>query len=226
MQDPTFVHAAFSAIASRYVTANHILSLGADVVWRQRVVQIVAEWGPQNLLDVATGTGDLALAIKTALPEVEVRGTDFCRPMLDVAVKRGLVDVFEADALNLPLEDASYDALTVAFGLRNMADYGAALREFSRVLRPGGHLLVLDFSLPEQVLLRGPYRAYLHRILPRIAGWVTGNSGAYTYLGDSIESFPRGAALCELMQASGFTEALCKPQLTGIAAIYTAQKPL
>lgn len=222
MPDPAYVHAAFSSIAERYVTANHILSLGTDVLWRQRVVQRVAEWKPRRLLDIATGTGDLALAVSRALPEVEVLGTDFCRPMLDVAVRRGLTNVLEADALHLPLPDASFDAATVAFGLRNMADYAAALREFRRVLRPGGHLLVLDFSMPEGIFA-GPYRLYLHRVLPKIAGWVTGNSGAYDYLGESIEAFPRGAQFCRLMQTCGYTGATSLPLCMGIASIYTAE---
>ncbi len=222
MPDPAYVHAAFSSIAERYVTANHILSMGTDIMWRARVVQMVAEWKPANLLDIATGTGDLALAIKRSLPEIEVLGTDFCRPMLDVAVRRGLKNVLEADAMNLPLAGASYDAATVAFGLRNMADYGKALREFRRVLRPGGHLLVLDFSMPENIFA-APYRLYLHHVLPRIAGWVTGNSGAYDYLGDSIESFPRGAQFCELMQRCGYANPVCQPLCMGIASIYTAE---
>lgn len=223
MPDPKFVHAAFSAIAERYVTANHILSFGSDVLWRQRAIQKVAEWKPARLLDIATGTGDLALAVMRALPETEVLGTDFCRPMLDVAVRRGLTRVLEADALHLPLPDESFDAATVAFGLRNMADYGAALKEFRRILRPGGHLMVLDFSMPEGVFL-APYRLYLHHVLPRIAGVVTGNSGAYDYLGDSIEAFPRGAAFCELMQSAGFRGAACLPLSLGIASLYTAEK--
>lgn len=222
MPDPAYVHAAFSSIAERYVTANHILSMGTDVLWRQRVVQRVAEWKPHRLLDIATGTGDLALTISRALPEVEVLGTDFCRPMLDVAVRRGLTNVLEADALHLPLPDDSFDVATVAFGLRNMADYAAALREFRRVLRPGGHLLVLDFSMPEGILA-APYRLYLHRILPKIAGWVTGNSAAYDYLGESIEAFPRGAEFCRLMQTCGYTGATCLPLCMGIASIYTAE---
>ncbi|MBQ8517190.1 MAG: ubiquinone/menaquinone biosynthesis methyltransferase [Akkermansia sp.] len=222
MPDPAFVHAAFSSIAERYVTANHILSMGTDVMWRQRVVQRVAEWKPRRLLDIATGTGDLALAISRALPEVEVLGTDFCRPMLDVAVRRGLTNVLEADALHLPLPDDVFDAATVAFGLRNMADYAAALREFRRVLRPGGHLLVLDFSMPEGILA-APYRLYLHRVLPKIAGRVTGNSGAYDYLGESIEAFPRGADFCRLMTECGYTGATCLPLCMGIASIYTAE---
>ena len=216
------MHAAFSAIAERYVTANHILSLGTDILWRQRVVQRVAEWKPARLLDIATGTGDLALAISRALPEVEVLGTDFCRPMLDVAVRRGLQNVLEADAMALPLPDASFDAATVAFGLRNMADYGAALREFRRVLRPGGHLLVLDFSMPTGIFAR-PYRLYLHHVLPRVAAWVTGNRGAYDYLGDSIEQFPRGAEFCRLLETCGYTAPTCLPLCMGIASIYTAE---
>ena len=224
MPDPSFVHSVFSSIASRYVTANHVLSLGADILWRERAIKMIAEWKPKNLLDIATGTGDLALAVKKALPEVEVLGTDFCRPMLDVAVQRGLTNVLEADAMNLPLPDACYDAATVAFGLRNMADYEKALREFNRILTPGGHLLVLDFSMPEGALAK-PYRLYLHHVLPRIAGLLTGNMGAYDYLGDSIETFPRGEAFCQLLSRCGYLSPQALPLMGGIATIYTGQKP-
>ncbi|MGN0837233.1 MAG: ubiquinone/menaquinone biosynthesis methyltransferase [Akkermansia sp.] len=223
MPDPLFVHAAFSAIAERYVTANHLLSLGCDLLWRQRAVQVVAEWKPRRLLDIATGTGDLALAVESALPETEVLGTDFCRPMLEVAQRRGLRRVLEADALHLPLDSGSFDAATVAFGLRNMADYAAALREFRRVLRPGGHLLVLDFSLPGG-LLRPLYRAYLHHLLPRMAGWVTGRCEAYKYLGESIEAFPRGDAFLELLRSTGYRSPVCLPLQMGVASLYTAER--
>ncbi|MBR5521931.1 MAG: ubiquinone/menaquinone biosynthesis methyltransferase [Akkermansia sp.] len=222
MPDPAYVHAAFSSIAARYVTANHLLSMGADILWRARAIEKIAEWKPRRVLDIATGTGDLALAIQRAFPEVDVMGTDFCRPMLDVAVKRGLSNVLEADAMNLPLPDASFDVATVAFGLRNMADYEAALREFRRILKPGGHLLVLDFSMPAG-LFAGPYRLYLHHVLPKLAGLVTGNSAAYDYLGDSIEAFPRDAAFLALLEKTGYTIPTQLPLLSGIASIYTAQ---
>ena len=167
MRNPEFVKAAFSAIATRYVATNHVLSMGVDLLWRQRVVQLVSEWKPKRLLDLATGTGDLALAILRAMPEIRLTGSDFCQPMLDVAAERGLTNLVCADAMNLPFPSASYDAVTVAFGLRNMASYPDALKEMGRMLRPGGHLLILDFSLPENLLKR-PYRFYLHLSLIHI----------------------------------------------------------
>lgn len=137
MRNPEFVKAAFSAIAPRYVATNHVLSMGVDLLWRQRVVQLVSEWKPENLLDLATGTGDLALAILNAMPEIRLTGSDFCQPMLDIAARRGLDHLVCADAMNLPFPSASYDTVTVAFGLRNMASYPDALREMGRMLRPG-----------------------------------------------------------------------------------------
>lgn len=223
MQNPEFVHAAFSAIAPRYVAANHVLSLGIDLAWRQRVVQRVAEWKPARLLDIATGTGDLALALNKALPEIDMLATDFCQPMLNVARRRGLTHLLCADAMNLPLADASFDAATVAFGLRNMADYAAALREFERILKPGGHLLILDFSMPGG-WLAAPYRWYLHHVLPSVAGWITHRPEAYTYLGDSIETFPRGEAMLRLLAEQGYEDAAAEPLNGGIACIYTAER--
>lgn len=220
-RNPEFVHHVFSRIAPRYVAANHILSLGIDILWRKTVVQIVSAWSPARLLDVATGTGDLALALAKKLPDTQITGTDFCQPMLDIAAHRGVKNIVLADALHLPMEDGSFDALTVAFGLRNMEDYSRVLAEFRRVLVPGGHLLILDFSMPEGVL-GTLYRPYLHHILPRIAGWLTKNPEAYTYLGDSIESFPRGEAMLSLLKDCGYENAVCRRLSFGIASIYTA----
>lgn len=220
IQDPGYVRDAFARIADRYVTTNHVLSLGTDILWRRKVARIVRRWKPARLLDVASGTGDLALEIQDACPHAEIIASDFCAEMLEHAKARGMMETIVADAMNLPYEDASFDAVTVAFGLRNMADYGDALREMRRVLRPGGHLLVLDFSLPDGIL-RGPYRWYLHRVLPKLAGWLTRQADAYEYLGGSIEEFPMGEEMTGLIGRCGFTDADAIPLTFGVASIYT-----
>lgn len=222
MQNPEFVRDAFASIAPRYVATNHVLSMGIDKLWRSRVAQIVAEWKPSNLLDLATGTGDLALAMREAMPETNITASDFCQPMLDVAAKRGLENLVCADAMNLPFPSGKFDVVTVAFGLRNMASWPGALAEMKRMLRPGGHLLVLDFSLPSG-MLRTPYRFYLHRILPIIAGWMTGHKEAYDYLADSIEAFPCGKAMCQMIENAGFQDARAEELNGGIATIYWAE---
>lgn len=224
MPDPSYVHAAFSRIAAHYVTANHLLSMGADILWRARAVELLAEWKPRRVLDIATGTGDMALDILRALPGVDVLGTDFCEPMLEIARRRGLQHTLEADAMHLPLEDDQFDAATVAFGLRNMADYGEALREFCRVLRPGGRLLVLELGIPGGIWA-APFRFYLHRVLPRLAAGLTRAQETYSYLGRSMEAFPHGEAFLALLRSSGFVAPFAIPLWGGIASIYAAEKP-
>ena len=213
----------FGRIARRYDLANHVLSGGADFFWRRRASRIVADWKPRDLLDLATGSGDLALAIQRRLPETKIVAADFSPEMLEVARGKGIKNTMVADALQLPFENASFDVVTVAFGLRNMADWDRALSEMSRVLRSGGHVLVLDFSLPAGAL-RPVYRFYLHRCLPLLASIVTGHKAAYDYLGGSIEKFPSGAAMLELIERNGFTNAVAEPLTGGIATIYVAQK--
>jgi len=223
MQDPAKVHGIFSAIAGRYDLANHVLSGGIDFLWRARAVRMVKAWQPRTILDLATGSGDLALAMQRAMPQARVVGADFCLPMLQVAARKGLHPLVVADGTKLPFADGSFDAVTVAFGLRNMESWPAALREMSRVLRAGGHLLVLDFSMPRPPLA-ALYRFYLHHILPRIAGALTGNRAGYEYLGESIELFPSGKAMCGLIRANGFTAAERQPLAAGIASIYNASR--
>ena len=213
----------FGRIAQRYDLANHVLSGGADFLWRRRAAKIVEGWQPARLLDLATGSGDLALALQRRLPKATIVAADFSPEMLEVARRKGVRETVLADALQLPFESGSFDCVTVAFGLRNMADWGAALREMSRVVRPGGHLLVLDFSLPSGAL-RPVYRFYLHRCLPLLASLVSGQRDAYDYLGGSIEKFPSGSEMVELIEKNGFSNASVEPLTGGIATIYVAEK--
>lgn len=224
MPDATYVCDAFSRIADRYVLTNHVLSCGMDIWWRKVVAERIRGWNPARLLDIASGTGDLALEIQRQSPECEVIASDFCADMLEHASRRGVRQTLVADALQLPFEDGQFDCATVAFGLRNMADYPAALKEMLRVIRPGGHLLILDFSLPSG-LMRMPYRLYLHQVLPRLAGRLTGHADTYEYLGGSIEAFPSGEGMCSLLQESGFTSPRHRPLTGGIVSIYEASHP-
>jgi demethylmenaquinone methyltransferase / 2-methoxy-6-polyprenyl-1,4-benzoquinol methylase len=214
----------FGAISRRYDLANHTLSCGCDFVWRKRAAAIVTKWKPAKIADLATGTGDLALAIQRVLPNAEVIGLDFSEEMLAVARTKGLQQTIAGDVLALPFRDRAFDCITIAFGLRNVSDWGAALREMARVLTLNGHLLVLEFSLPQSALLCAAYRFYLHRLVPLIGSFLTQKKSAYDYLGDSIEKFPGDAALTDLINASGFRDAVAQPLTGGIVTIYTATK--
>ncbi len=222
-QDPKFVKGAFAKIADRYVVTNHVLSMGTDILWRRKVGRIVSRWNPEHVLDVATGTGDLALEIQKRCPEAKVLGSDFCPEMLAHATEGGVKETKVEDAMNLSFEDNTFDVVTAAFGLRNMEDWQKALREMGRVIKPGGHLLVLDFSQPSG-FLRKPYGLYLNRILPKVAGLLTGQGGAYQYLAGSIGEFPYGEKMIELFKNAEFQDCECRSLSGGIASIYTGLK--
>ena len=217
------VRSLFASIADRYDLANHLLSAGLDFSWRRRTARLVADARPQRILDVATGSGDLALAVAGTCPEAEITGVDFCRELLDKAQKKGLRNLVVADALNLPFEQDVFDAVTIAFGLRNMDDWDAAVREMNRVLRPGGSLFILDFSLPSPPL-RGFYRFYLHRCVPSLAHIITGQKSAYEYLGGSIEAFPSGEQMLQLLARNGFSETGREELSGGVVTVYTGKK--
>jgi demethylmenaquinone methyltransferase/2-methoxy-6-polyprenyl-1,4-benzoquinol methylase len=222
-KEPNTIQQLFARIAPRYDLANSLLSLGCDSLWRANVGARVKSWAPNAILDLATGSGVLAHELKRQIPAARVVGADFCAPMLTLARRRGITDLVVADGLALPFQDSLFDVVTVAFGLRNMASYDVALNEARRVLRSGGHLLILDFSLPNPPL-RTLYRIYLHHVLPLLAGWLTGEPDAYHYFAGTIEDFPKGEAMLELLRRGGFSTCDAKQLSMGIVTVYTGQK--
>jgi demethylmenaquinone methyltransferase/2-methoxy-6-polyprenyl-1,4-benzoquinol methylase len=218
------VREMFGSIATRYDLANHVLSCGLDFYWRSRAAQIVDRWHPRTIADLATGTGDLARAMQKKLPYAELTGVDFLPEMLELARRKGVSRVLLADAMKLPFDDASFDCVTIGFGLRNLENCSAALSEMWRVLNTKGHLLVLEFSLPTTPILCAAYRFYLHRCLPLLGSLLTQKKSAYDYLGDSIEEFPSGNAMCELMRGTGYVSPSFERLTGGIVTIYTAAK--
>jgi demethylmenaquinone methyltransferase/2-methoxy-6-polyprenyl-1,4-benzoquinol methylase len=214
----------FGRIAHRYDLLNRVLSLGRDVSWRKMVAQRVAAARPERVLDVCTGTGDLALAIR----EAEVFGTDFSLPMLAMArsktMSRGRRPVLcAADALRLPLADATVDVVTVAFGVRNFADLEIGLSEMVRVLRPGGTVLVLEFSRPRGPL--APLLAWWARsVPPRIGRWVSGDPEAYSYLPASVNTFPEGGKMCRALEKAGLENVEVQRLTGGVASLYQGKR--
>lgn len=232
MPDPLAVNSMFGRIARRYDLANRLLSGGMDVSWRKTLVSAVRRRNPRAVLDLATGSGDVAFALSDGLPPgTLITGIDFCQPMLDEAEKKktsaapryAQLTFRQGDALALPVPDASFDALTISFGLRNLADRDRGLREMRRVLRPGGHLFVLEFSQPAR-WFRPIYYFYLSKILPRLAGIVTGDRGAYDYLNNTISTFPDRAALAAEITQAGFNTVTARPLTLGIVALHEATK--
>jgi len=231
MPDSLAVNTMFARIARRYDLANRLLSGGIDGWWRRRLVTAVRETHPRSILDLATGSGDVAFALARDLPaDTDIIGMDFCQPMLEEAEAKkrraggySNVRFCPGDGLSLPLADNSIDAVTIAFGLRNMADRRRALREMHRVLRqPHGRLFVLEFSQPSK-WLRPIYYLYIRRVLPRLAGFITGDRAAYEYLGRTIGEFPDRDRLCVEFRDSGFSRVSASSLSFGIVALHAAR---
>lgn len=219
----------FSGIARRYDLLNHVLSLNIDKGWRRKVRAEIAEVlaDPDAIvLDVACGTGDLSLELKKGA-NAAVIGTDFCRPMLDVAAQKtnGIeLPLVEADAMSLAFADNGFDAVTIAFGLRNLPDHSAGLRELLRVLKPGGKLVVLECSNPSLPGFRELFKFYFERIVPRIGGLISGSRGAYTYLPDSVSRFPDKKTLASMMEQAGFENVRFQSLTGGTASLHSGSK--
>lgn len=219
----------FDAIARRYDLLNRLLSLGIDQRWRLEAARVALEKRPSRVLDVATGTADLALWIKRLRPEAEVVGVDFVPAMLELgrrkAAQQGLaVRLEEGDGMNLPYPDQSFDALTIAYGLRNFADYRRGLSEFYRVLRPGGRLVVLEFPPPPAGPFGRLFRLYFWRVVPLIGGLLSGRRHAYCYLPDSVLQFPQPQVLAAMMLQAGFCQVRYKLQTFGVSALHVGDR--
>ncbi len=225
------IRTMFDRIAPSYDRLNHLLSLNVDRLWRRHVVQIVRRKSPETLLDAATGTGDLAIDLARGIPDVRIRATDLSEQMLEVARKKvavrkldGRIELAVEDAEHLSLADGSVDAVTVAFGVRNFENPEAGLREFFRVLKQGGQLVVLELSRPRNRLFRKLFECYFHRLLPRIGGFVSHDRRAYEYLPASVKAFPQPERFRAMMEQAGFRNCRARSQSSGIAQIYIGEK--
>jgi demethylmenaquinone methyltransferase/2-methoxy-6-polyprenyl-1,4-benzoquinol methylase len=229
---PHRIAGMFDAIADRYDFLNHLLSAGIDRRWRKRAIQSLALTGRERVLDVCTGTADLAIeALQTHPRAARVIGVDFAAAMLRIgqtkiagaqlADRAGLI---RADATLLPIEDGSVDAVTIAFGIRNVENMGAACREMWRVLKPEGRLAVLEFAIPTSSAMRSLYLWYFKRVLPRIGRFFSRDQAAYTYLPASVSAFPSPDEFVKILGDHGFTHVSAVPLTFGIVYLYTAQR--
>lgn len=226
------VREMFAGIASRYDFLNHFLSANTDTRWRRlvaRKLQPSLQAAETRVLDVACGTGDLSLVIAHATG-AHVIGTDFCRPMLEIAARKAAnvapsIPFVEGDAMMLPFADDSFDAVSIAFGLRNLSSVERGLKELWRVLKPGGRAAILEFSRPVVPGFRSLFQFYFTRVLPRIGGMVSGSRGAYEYLPDSVSRFPDQRRLAAMMTDIGFTEVEYQNLTGGIAALHMGTRP-
>lgn len=236
MEEPTTkrdrVKLMFDDIAPTYDRLNHVLSFNIDRLWRRRVVRIVRRTGAKRILDMATGTGDLAIAMALRIRGCTVCGADLSPEMLEEArrkiVRRGLderITLMECDAERIELQAGYVDAATIGFGIRNFEHPERGLSELFRTIKSGGHLVILEFSNPRNRLVGALYRFYSHRLLPIIGGVVSHNRAAYEYLPDSVDRFPAPEEFVRMLEAAGFTDVRRRPQSCGIAQIYIARRP-
>jgi demethylmenaquinone methyltransferase/2-methoxy-6-polyprenyl-1,4-benzoquinol methylase len=231
-RDAKTVEQMFSRIASRYDLLNHLLSLGLDIGWRKRVAKETGKINCRRILDVCTGTGDMAIELcRFWTDKAHVDAIDFSHELIEIGrkkIKRANMDeritLREGNAERLPYEDRQFDALTITFGLRNISDRPGALREFYRVTRPGGCFICLEFSQPTNRLFEGIYSFYLMKLVPLVSGILGSDSAAYKYLGNTIRDFPSPFELAGLIESAGWKEVTCQRLAGGIVAIHRAVK--
>ena len=222
----------FDNIAPTYDRLNHLFSLSIDKLWRRRVVRLVRRMKPQRILDLATGTGDLAIKMAKRIPKAHIMGVDLSENMLAVAAekvrRKGLDDhiaLYQGEAEHLDIGDGVVDVVTVAFGVRNFGDIDGSLLEIGRTLTAGGHIVILEFSTPRNPLVRYFYRLYSNHVMKPVGGLISKDRKAYDYLPDSIAAFPDRERFLDIMRHAGFKECRRKSLSLGIAQIYIGQKP-
>ena len=220
----------FDTISKEYDGLNRVISFGIDVKWRNKVVKIIADKNPETILDIATGTGDLAISL-TSTNAKQIIGLDISDGMLEVGRQKvksknldGIIDMVIGDSEDLPFEDNSFDAITVAFGVRNFMNLDKGLSEILRVLKPSGVFVILETSVPTKPFYKQGYKFYSKYILPTIGKLFSKDRSAYKYLCESASVFPYGEALNNILKQIGFINVEDKPQTFGVATIYTASK--
>ena len=233
MKDPEKIRSMFATVSRRYDLLNHLLSLNRDKSWRKKAVMMSGLAGGERILDVCAGTADLALEYANGVgPEGLIIGTDFCPEMLaigktkvDAAAPEAKIGLMVADTIGLPFPDDMFDVVSVAFGIRNVPDYEAGIREMTRVAKSGGRVVILEFSMPENGLFAKAYKGYFTRALPVIGRVVSRNGNdAYNYLPDSVLKFPSGAAMCRVMENCGLADVSAKRLTLGIVTLYIGRK--
>ncbi len=226
------VREMFDSIAPAYDFMNRAMTFGIDKLWRAKAVKMIRNHSPRQILDIATGTGDLAIKLARELPEVKITGVDLSEGMIEIGRKKvteaGLderVEMMTGDCLSLPMADDSYDCVTVAYGVRNFERLLQGYREMLRVLRPGGMLCVIELSTPTSAIVKPLYKIYTRYIIPAVGRMVSKDVRAYSYLPESIAAVPQGEDMLAIMREAGFTDTRHRPLTFGTCTIYTASKP-
>ena len=221
----------FNKIAGKYDFLNHFLSLGIDKTWRRKAIREIASVAPKRILDVATGTGDLAIAAEASIPGAAVTGVDIAAQMLEEGRKKlaakGLTNSITlelGDSEALPFPSGGFDAVMCAYGVRNFENLEKGLSEMQRVMRAGGKLAILEFSRPRAFPVKQLYTFYFRRILPVLGGMLSRHKTAYTYLPESVNAFPDGKEFCDILTRCGFKNAKARPLTLGVTTLYTATK--
>ena len=220
----------FDSISKHYDLLNHVLSLGIDILWRKKAIKLLKKEQPKTILDIATGTGDFALEALSLHPE-KIIGVDISEGMLNVGRKKmkdkGVENIIElqlGDSENLQFPDNSFDAVMASFGVRNFENLEKGLGEMFRVLKPGGMLVIIEFSKPESFPFKQLYNFYFQTVLPKIGKAVSKDNSAYSYLPASVQEFPYGDRFLDILNNVGFKQTRCKPLSLGISSIYTGKK--